>query len=98
MSHLLAHRFRRALSVIDKYFEQMVQEQEFFASPDGLKAFLKLLPDESLKTLVAKKLEKMPEASLERWDAFISVFENYCREVRDSVIYFMLSFSTVVTS
>ncbi|XP_053626042.1 DNA primase small subunit [Plodia interpunctella] len=71
---------RRALNIIDKHFVQIVQEQDFFATTEGLKAFLKLIPDETLKVQVAKRLEKIPESSLERWNDFISTYESYCRE------------------
>ncbi|XP_013186508.2 DNA primase small subunit isoform X1 [Amyelois transitella] len=71
---------RRALQIIDKYFEQVLQDQEFFASTEGLKAFLKLIPDEALKAQTAKRLEKMPASSLERWQEFRSIYDNYCRE------------------
>ncbi|RVE54875.1 hypothetical protein evm_000642 [Chilo suppressalis] len=71
---------RRALDVIDKYFEEILQDQEFFATADGLKALLKLIPDETLRSQVEKKLEKLPECSLERWRQFTSLYVSYCRE------------------
>ncbi|XP_028164265.1 DNA primase small subunit [Ostrinia furnacalis] len=71
---------RRALTIINKYFEEILQDQEFFATPGGLKGLLKLIPDESLRTQVEKKLEKLPNSSLERWNHFVSIYEGYCRE------------------
>lgn len=40
-----------------------------------------MIPDEALRTQVEKKLEKLPESSLERWKHFVNVYEGYCREV-----------------
>ncbi|XP_026757951.2 DNA primase small subunit isoform X1 [Galleria mellonella] len=71
---------RRSLNIIDNYFEQLLQEQDFFATSEGLNAFLKLIPDETLRSQVAKKLEKLPQSSLERWTSFVSTYEAYCRE------------------
>lgn len=73
--------FRRALTIIDKYFEQLLQEQEFLSTSDRLDKMLKMIPDETLRSLVKKSLESMAEASLDRWNTFINVYENYCREV-----------------
>ncbi|XP_022820280.1 DNA primase small subunit [Spodoptera litura] len=71
---------RRALAIIDKYFEQLLQEQEFLSTSDRLEKLLKMIPDDTLRSLVKKSLESMPEASLDRWNSFISVYESYCRE------------------
>lgn len=73
--------FRRALSVIDKYFEELLEDQQFFATTDGLKGLLKSIPDEALRSQVEKKLEKLPESSSERWNNFINIYDSYCREV-----------------
>uniref|UniRef100_A0A2A4JPF8 DNA primase n=1 Tax=Heliothis virescens TaxID=7102 RepID=A0A2A4JPF8_HELVI len=71
---------RRALSIIDKYFEQLLEEQEFFSTSDRLEKMLKMIPDETLRSQVQKALESMADSSLERWKKFISVYENYSRE------------------
>ncbi|XP_011565946.3 DNA primase small subunit [Plutella xylostella] len=71
---------RRALNVIDKYFLDILQDQEFFANPDGLKKLLALIPDEAFKSLVEKTLEKMPDSSVERFKALTNIFESHCRE------------------
>ncbi|XP_059054338.1 DNA primase small subunit isoform X2 [Achroia grisella] len=71
---------KRALTVIDNYFLQLLEEQEFFSTPEGLSGLLKLIPDETLKSQVGKKLDKLPQSSLERWTSFISIYEAYCRE------------------
>lgn len=76
---------RRALTIIDKYFEQLLQEQEFLSTSDRLDKMLKMIPDETLRSLVKKSLESMPEASLDRWNTFINVYENYCRESGNNV-------------
>ncbi|XP_037869283.1 DNA primase small subunit isoform X3 [Bombyx mori] len=70
---------RRALNIIDKYFEQLLQDQEFLAT-DKLNSFLKLIPDDALKSQVETTLKKMQEPSLNKWNTFINIYENYCRE------------------
>lgn len=74
--------YRRALRVIDKYFKELLHDQEFISTPERLKNFLKLIPDETLKSQVERTLQKMPESSTERWATFVNVYETYCREVR----------------
>ncbi|XP_026742626.1 DNA primase small subunit [Trichoplusia ni] len=71
---------RRALTVIDKYFDQLLKDQEFLSTTDRLDKMLKMIPDETLRSQVQKSLESMPETSLERWKMFQSVYENYSRE------------------
>ncbi|KAL4702539.1 hypothetical protein ACJJTC_001424 [Scirpophaga incertulas] len=71
---------RRALDVIDIYFEDILNEQEFIGSSDRLKAFLKLIPDDTLRNQVEKRLEKLPESSLERWKNFVAVYDSFSRE------------------
>lgn len=73
--------YRRALSVIEKYFKDLLQDQEFISTPERLKNFLKLIPDETLRSQVERALQKMPESSTERWDTFVNIYETYCREV-----------------
>ncbi|CAD0196716.1 unnamed protein product [Chrysodeixis includens] len=71
---------RRALAVIDKYFDQLLEDQEFLSSAERLDKMLKMIPDEALRSQVQKTLESMPENSLLRWKMFLSVYESYCRE------------------
>lgn len=72
---------RRALTIIDKYFEEILEDQGFISTAEGLQCFLKMLPDEALKTKVKDNLEKMPKNSLERWDTFVNTYQHYCKEV-----------------
>ncbi|XP_049867087.1 DNA primase small subunit [Pectinophora gossypiella] len=71
---------RRALEIIDKYFLELLQDQEFLSTENRLKAFLKLIPDETLRSQVEKKLEKMPESSVDRWKTFLNLYESFFRE------------------
>ncbi|XP_026329757.1 DNA primase small subunit [Hyposmocoma kahamanoa] len=79
-SENLHSSIKRALKVIDKYFKELLQDQEFISTPERLKNFLKLIPDEQLRSQVEKALQKMPEASTERWVTFVNLYETYCRE------------------
>lgn len=67
--------------MIDKYFKELLHDQEFISTPERLKNFLKLIPDETLKSQVERTLQKMPESSTERWVTFVNLYETYCREV-----------------
>ncbi|KAI5641781.1 DNA primase small subunit domain-containing protein [Phthorimaea operculella] len=71
---------KRALGVIDKYFETLMEDQEFLSTPDRLKDFLKIIPDETLKAKVEQTLSKMPDSSLERWQTFVNLYETYLKE------------------
>ncbi|KAJ0180442.1 hypothetical protein K1T71_003846 [Dendrolimus kikuchii] len=76
---------RRSLNIIDKYFEELLQDQEFFSTADGLKKLLKIIPDEGLRSQVEKVLDKMNESSVQRWMSFINIYESYCRENTNAV-------------
>lgn len=76
---------RRSLNTIDKYFEVLLQDQEFFSTPVGLKKLLKMIPEEGFRSQAEKVLEKLNESSLERWKAFINIYESYCRENSNAV-------------
>ncbi|XP_075969435.1 DNA primase small subunit [Anticarsia gemmatalis] len=84
-SDSLHSSIRRALSIIDKYFDQLLQDQEFFSTPDRLEKLLKMIPDETLRSQVQKSIESLTESSLEKWKTFVSVYENYCRESGNNV-------------
>ncbi|XP_014358407.2 DNA primase small subunit [Papilio machaon] len=71
---------RRAVSIIDKYFDDVIQDQEFLGTSSRLQKFLKMIPEDALREQVEKSLEKMPESSLERWKTFISIYDSYLRE------------------
>ncbi|KOB78113.1 DNA primase, partial [Operophtera brumata] len=71
---------RRAITVIDKHFEEILQDQGFLSTPESLDKFLKMIPDENLKSQVGKVLQKMHDSSLERWHTFINEYDMYCRE------------------
>ncbi|KAG6449610.1 DNA primase small subunit [Manduca sexta] len=75
---------RRALNIIDQYFEQLLEEQGFISTADRLQTFLKIMPDENLKSQTEKVLAKMSEASLDRWKAFLNIYNNYYRENSNS--------------
>ncbi|CAH2232748.1 jg15496 [Pararge aegeria aegeria] len=70
----------RSLTIIDKYFEEILQDQELISTTEGLKSFLKMIPDETLATQVQENLERMPRSSLERWDTFVTTYNKYCKE------------------
>lgn len=67
--------------MIDKHFEEILQDQEFLSTPERLNKFLKMIPNDNLKSQVEKVLEKMHESSLERWNTFLREYDLYCREV-----------------
>lgn len=77
---------RRALTIIEKYFEEILEDQGFISTAEGLQSFLKILPDEALRTKVKENLEKMPKNSLERWDTFVNTYQHYCKEVSNLII------------
>lgn len=72
---------RQALVIIDKIFEEIVEDQQFFSTPDGLAKLLKTIPDDGLASLVKKTLEDMPPNSLVRWKTFVQVCNAYSKEV-----------------
>lgn len=80
---MLHHFFsvRRALGVIDTYFEEILQDQGFLSTLESLKIFLKMIPDETLRKQVQENLERLPSSSQERWEAFIDTYNKYCKEV-----------------
>lgn len=67
--------------MIDEHFEEILQDQEFLSTPERLNKFLKIIPNENLRSQVERVLEKMNESSLERWNTFIREYNVYCREV-----------------
>ncbi|XP_046965416.1 DNA primase small subunit [Vanessa cardui] len=71
---------RRALIVIDKYFDEIIQDQEFLSTSDRLKSFLKMIPDEALRKQVQENLERMPTSSIERWKSFVNNYNQFCKE------------------
>ncbi|XP_063531763.1 DNA primase small subunit [Cydia strobilella] len=71
---------RRAMTVIDRYFEDVVKDQEFFGTPERLQNFLKMIPDETFRTQVQTHLEKSKAPSLDKWNTFAKLYESYCRE------------------
>ncbi|XP_073944138.1 DNA primase small subunit isoform X1 [Choristoneura fumiferana] len=71
---------RRALTVIDKYFEDIVRDQDFFATPEKLQNLLKMIPDENLRSQVQTNLVKSTAPSLEKWHSFVNLVESYCKE------------------
>ncbi|XP_068629481.1 DNA primase small subunit [Battus philenor] len=71
---------KRSVSIIDKYFEELIQDQEFLQTPGRLQKFLKMIPDETLRDQVEKNLEKMSETSLERWAMFVRTYDSYLRD------------------
>ncbi|CAH0720723.1 unnamed protein product, partial [Brenthis ino] len=71
---------RRALSVIDTYFEEILQDQGFLSTLERSKVFLKMIPDETLRKQVQENLERLPSSSQERWAAFIDTYNKYCKE------------------
>ncbi|XP_047527571.1 DNA primase small subunit [Vanessa atalanta] len=71
---------RRALIVIDKYFDEIVQDQEFLSTSDRLKSFLKMIPDEALRKQVQENLERMPTSSIDRWKSFVNNYNQFCKE------------------
>ncbi|XP_026495024.1 DNA primase small subunit [Vanessa tameamea] len=71
---------RRALIVIDKYFDDIVQDQEFLSTSDRLKSFLKMIPDEALRKQVQENLERMPTSSIDRWKCFVNNYNQFCKE------------------
>ncbi|XP_072943475.1 DNA primase small subunit [Epargyreus clarus] len=70
----------RAIGIIDKYFNEVLEDQQFISSSDGLKKFLKMIPEEALRNQVEKALERMPESSLERWETFVAIYNQFCKE------------------
>lgn len=71
---------RRAITIVDKHFEDILSDQQFFSAADGLKKLLTLIPDETLKLQVERGLHKMVEDSVERWRAFENIYMSYCKE------------------
>ncbi|XP_022117030.2 DNA primase small subunit [Pieris rapae] len=71
---------RRAIGIIDKYFNSIIEEQEFLSTTDRLNSFLKIVPDEALRNQTHETLEKMPPSSLERWETFVSIYNQYCKQ------------------
>ncbi|XP_047510158.1 DNA primase small subunit [Pieris napi] len=71
---------RRAIGIIDKYFNSILEEQEFLSTTDRLNSFLKIIPDEALRTQTQETLENMPSSSLERWETFVTIYNQYCKQ------------------
>ncbi|CAF4773891.1 unnamed protein product [Pieris macdunnoughi] len=71
---------RRAIGIIDKYFNTILEEQEFLSTTDRLNSFLKIVPDEALRTQTQETLENMPSSSLERWETFVTIYNQYCKQ------------------
>ncbi|CAH2086593.1 unnamed protein product [Euphydryas editha] len=71
---------RRALTIIDKYFEEILQDQEFLSTSDRLKSFLKMIPDEILRKQVQESLERLPTSSVGRWESFTNIYNKFCKE------------------
>ncbi|CAH4032129.1 DNA primase small subunit [Pieris brassicae] len=71
---------RRAIGIIEKYFTTILEEQEFLSTTDRLNSFLKIIPDEALRKQTHETLEKMPSSSLERWEMFVTIYNQYCKQ------------------
>ena len=67
--------------MIDTYFEQIMQDQSFLSTPESVKCFYKMIPDETLRKLIQENFERMPVSSLERWESFIETYNKFCKEV-----------------
>ncbi|CAK1552139.1 unnamed protein product [Leptosia nina] len=70
---------RRSINIIDKYFNIIVQEQEFFSTKEGLSKLLRVIPDETLRKQTEETLDKLAPSSLERWEAFIQIYNQFCK-------------------
>ncbi|CAG5012611.1 unnamed protein product [Parnassius apollo] len=71
---------RRSIGIIDKYFDEVMLDQEFIGTPERLQKFLKMIPDETFRDIVEKNLAKLSESSLERWKSFVNIYDTYLRE------------------
>ncbi|VVC94385.1 unnamed protein product [Leptidea sinapis] len=71
---------RRAINIIEKYFKELLEDQEFLSTTERLSTFLKIIPDETLRHQIEKVLDKMPTSSLQRWESFVDIYNNYCKE------------------
>lgn len=69
------------MTVIDKYFEDIVNDQDFFSTPERLRNLLKMIPDETLRAQIQTNLGKSMAQSLEKWHSFVNLFESYCKDV-----------------
>ncbi|XP_041976946.1 DNA primase small subunit [Aricia agestis] len=71
---------KRAVTIIDRYFIKVLEEQEFLSTDERLKKFLKMIQDENLRNQVESNLQKMSESSVERWEAFVEIYNRHCKE------------------
>ncbi|GBP28273.1 DNA primase small subunit [Eumeta japonica] len=71
---------RRAICVIDSCFEDILNDQEFISTKEGLKKMLSWITNDALCEQVEKALEKMAPNSLERWNMFLRLYESFCKE------------------
>ncbi|KAJ9595456.1 hypothetical protein L9F63_013367 [Diploptera punctata] len=62
---------KRAKDIIEKQFESLcVEEQDILGSPEAVKKFLAIIPDEPLRQDIQKEFQKY-STSKERWEAFV---------------------------
>ncbi|XP_045490916.1 DNA primase small subunit [Colias croceus] len=71
---------KRSVNIIDKYFNDIMEEQEFLSTPERLSSFVKIIPDETLRKQVEETLKKMPASSPERWETFVNLYHQHCKQ------------------
>ena len=73
---------RRAKDIIEKQFVNMcLEEQYILGSPEAIKKFLAIIPDEQLRQDVQKEMQSY-STSKQRWEAFVLLIRDLKSKVR----------------
>ncbi|CAG9585585.1 unnamed protein product [Danaus chrysippus] len=70
---------KRSLNIIDRYFLEILEDQDFLSTSEGTKKFLKIIPDDTLRKQVEESFGR-GSSTVDKWECFIQTYYQYCKE------------------
>ena len=77
--------FRSSLEIIDKYFNQLLEEQDFFGTEKQWSKVLALLPTQTASQLHDEWKENIGMSSIEKWGRIIQEVQNKSKIILDEI-------------